>query len=93
MSNKHNYEFTIYGKEGCPHCVRAKDFAEDKGLIYTYKQLGVDYTKDNLVDLCFPLVPRTVPQVFVLIDETKVEHIGTCDQFIEYVKTNTTSEG
>lgn len=72
--------YVVYGKESCPWCVRAKDLLESKGLEYVYKQLGVDYQKEQLMEL----VPtaRTLPQVFVVVGND-FTHIGGFDQLKE----------
>jgi glutaredoxin 3 len=69
----------IYGKPNCPFCVKAKSLAELKNLDYVYLTLGVDYTREELINL----VPnaRSVPQVFV--NETL---IGGYDDFETFVK-------
>lgn len=51
----------IYGKPMCPFCDKAKALCETKGLEYTYKSLGTDYTKEELLEN-FPGC-RTVPQI------------------------------
>ena len=40
----------IYGKDQCPRCDMAKNIAEQGGVEYVYKKLGVDYTKDELLE-------------------------------------------
>ncbi|HDR2377118.1 TPA: glutaredoxin, partial [Enterobacter asburiae] len=45
MSIKDN-TFIIYGKDNCPHCVRAKEFAKSKGLEFLYLTLDKNYTKE-----------------------------------------------
>jgi glutaredoxin 3 len=53
----------IYGKPMCPFCDKAKALCETRGLEYTYKSLGTDYTKEELLEK-FPGA-RTVPQITV----------------------------
>lgn len=53
----------IYGKPGCPSCEKAKALCEARNLEYTYKSLGTDYTKEELLEM-FPGA-RTVPQIKV----------------------------
>lgn len=53
----------IYGKPACPFCDKAKMLCESRGLAYTYKSLGDDYTKEELLEM-FPGA-RTVPQIKV----------------------------
>jgi glutaredoxin len=51
----------IFGKPMCPFCEQAKQLCETRGLEYTYKSLGTDYTKEELLEN-FPGA-RTVPQI------------------------------
>ena len=51
----------IYGKPQCPFCDRAKALCEQKGYEYTYKQLGVDFDRDFILEE-FPGA-RTFPQI------------------------------
>ena len=53
----------IYGKPQCPHCDAAKRLCETRGLKYTYKQLGADFTREEVLEL-FPGA-RTFPQIKV----------------------------
>lgn len=53
----------IYGKPRCPFCVKAKNLCDIRGYKYTYKSLGADYTKEELLEL-FPGA-RTLPQIIV----------------------------
>ena len=53
----------IWGKENCGYCTAAKSLAESKGLNYTYKQMGVDFTRDEVFEQ-FPNA-RTFPQIKV----------------------------
>ena len=51
----------IFGKPMCPFCEKAKQLCETRELEYTYKSLGTDYTKEELLEN-FPGA-RTVPQI------------------------------
>lgn len=82
-----NSTFTIYGKEACQHCVRAKEFAIANEIEYIYLTLGKDYTKEELFEQCAPVIPRTVPQIFRETDSS-TEYIGGADEFIAFVKSN-----
>ena len=62
----------------CPFCDKAKSLCEQKGLEYTYKQLGTDFTSEELFEE-FPTA-RTFPQIRVDGDA-----IGGYDQLAEYV--------
>jgi len=70
----------IYGKESCPHCVRAKGYLDDSGVHYIfhdvihseralYEMLG------RVKPIVGPHTPITVPQIW--IDGT---YIGGADQ-------------
>ena len=43
----------IYGKPQCPFCDRAKALCEQRELEYTYKQLGTDFTREEVLEM-FP---------------------------------------
>jgi glutaredoxin len=53
----------IYGKPGCGYCEAAKSLCEQRGFIYEYRTLDVDYTREQLLET-FPLA-KTVPQIVV----------------------------
>lgn len=53
----------IWGKEACPYCDQAKQLCEANQLPYTYKQLGVDFTREEVFEE-FPEA-RTFPQIKV----------------------------
>ena len=51
----------IYGKTQCPFCDRAKALCEQNGYEYTYKQFGVDFGREEILEE-FPGA-RTFPQI------------------------------
>ena len=51
----------IWGKENCPYCTKAKALVEAKNMSYVYKQLGVDFTREQVFEE-FPSA-RTFPQI------------------------------
>jgi glutaredoxin 3 len=53
----------IWGKPQCPHCDKAKAFCERNQLTYVYKQLDVDFTREEILEN-FPGA-RTFPQIIV----------------------------
>lgn len=59
----------VWTKDACPYCVAAKNLLEQQGIEYEEKKIGVDYTREQLLEA----VPtaRTVPQIF--LDGT---HVG-----------------
>lgn len=70
---------TIYGKEGCPYCVKARDLCESRGYNYEYLTMGVDYPREQFFEI-FPSA-RTVPQI--IINDTK---IGGYNELANYVE-------
>lgn len=53
----------VWTKDACPYCVQAKTLLEQQGIDYEEKKIGVDYTREQLLEA----VPtaRTVPQIFL----------------------------
>jgi glutaredoxin 3 len=51
----------IYGKPQCPFCDQAKLLCQTQRYEFTYKQLGVDFTREELMEE-FPTA-RTFPQI------------------------------
>jgi glutaredoxin 3 len=68
----------IWGKENCGYCTAAKSLAESKNLNYTYKQMGVDFTRDEVFEQ-FPNA-RTFPQIKI-----NDEPIGGYQEFTRLV--------
>jgi glutaredoxin len=69
----------IYGKPQCPYCEKAKALCETRELEYEYRTLGVDYTKEELLET-FPGA-RTVPQIVV-----NGQKVGGYEQFTQYLE-------
>ena len=69
----------IYGKPQCPYCDKAKALCERRNFEFTYKTLGIDYTKEELLE-SFPNA-RTVPQIRI-----NGESIGGYDQLVTYIE-------
>ena len=77
----------IWGKPACPHCEQAKRFCEQRNFKYQYKQLDVDFTREEVFET-FPGA-RTFPQIIVGGNK-----IGGFDKLAEYVEnTNYTGTG
>lgn len=53
---------TIYGKTDCANCDAAKNFLNLRGVAYDYKELGLDFTTEELLEKA-PSA-RTYPQIF-----------------------------
>lgn len=69
----------IWGKPQCPYCESAKALCESRGLKYVYKQLDVDFTRDEVLET-FPGA-RTFPQI--IVGGTK---IGGYDKLSNYLE-------
>ena len=78
----------IFGRPGCPYCVRAKQIAEQlteerDDFEFRYVDINVaGLTKDDLAAQAGKPV-TTVPQIF--LDE---QHIGGCTDFEAYARAN-----
>jgi glutaredoxin len=70
---------TIYGKTACPFCVSAKQLCEARGYEYEYKQLGEDFTREDVMEI-FPGA-RTFPQIIVGGNK-----IGGFDKMTQYIE-------
>lgn len=66
---------TIYGKDNCPFCVRAKELAQRYNLTYEYRDLDNPTNIKDFKEL-FPGV-RTVPQIM-----WHGRHIGGYNDFV-----------
>lgn len=69
----------IYGKPQCPHCESAKQFCNARLLKYEYRELGVDFDRDQILEE-FPEA-RTFPQIVV-----NGEKIGGFDKLADYIE-------
>ena len=60
-------EWLIFGKESCPYCVKAKEFAKQNRLIYEYIDMNtIDI--NNLYQFV-TVKPITIPIIFRLVDD------------------------
>tara|TARA_B100000780_G_scaffold190579_1_gene134170 strand:- start:243 stop:494 length:252 start_codon:yes stop_codon:yes gene_type:complete len=69
----------IWGKPQCPFCDQAKALCERQQLKYTYKQLGKDFDREEVLET-FPGA-RTFPQIKV-----HGTNIGGYDQLGKYLE-------
>ncbi len=67
---------TLVGKQGCPHCARAKALLEDNGVVYEEVLLGKGITSSTLRAVSGR---GTTPQVFI-----GGKHIGSADDLEKY---------
>ena len=71
--------YTIYSKPSCSYCLQAKDLLEQNKLEFEYKQLGADYTLQELLE-AFPNA-RTFPMI---VKDGEV--VGGYNDLVEYLK-------
>lgn len=71
-----NPDAVVYSKENCPWCEKAISLLTENGFTVKELKLGIDYTKESLLEKVKPA--KTVPQIFV--DEQLVggyDHINS----------------
>lgn len=69
-------EITVYSKEICPYCVKAKALLKRKGVSFAEIKITDDKTRDEMIKKSGGRM--TVPQIF--IGEV---HVGGCDDLYE----------
>ncbi len=69
---------TVFTREGCGYCVRAKGLLNDAGIAYEELVLNRDYTEASLRAVSGR---STVPQVFI-----NGQHIGGSEELESYLK-------
>ena len=72
----------IYGKPQCPFCDRAKQLCEMKDYEYTYKSLGTDFDREEMLEK-FPGA-RTFPQI--IVDGEKIGGYQEFKKLVDEVK-------
>ncbi len=60
----------VYGKPGCPHCVRAKGYLDEAGIAYAYHDIIEDTRAlyemiARVKPIIGPKTPVTVPQIWI----------------------------
>ena len=76
----------VFGKETCPHCIRAKGYLDQAGIDYSYhdvvKEPRALYEMIGRVKpIVGPKTPITVPQIWI-----DGKYVGGADQLAEIVK-------
>jgi len=71
-------KFTIYGKQDCVFCDKARRLLKSKNLSFKYLQLDRDYTID---DLWTKVKFTTYPQIFM--DDY---HVGGYDKLYKFIE-------
>jgi glutaredoxin len=72
-------DVTVYSKDDCPYCVKAKTVLSLRNIKFTEKKIGVDVTREQLLEA----IPnaRTVPQIVINGDP-----IGGYEQLVKYIE-------
>jgi GrxC family glutaredoxin len=69
---------TIYTKNNCPYCIRAKDLLNKRKL--EYKEINISENPELLEDVLGKSQGmKTMPQIFIY-----EKHIGGCDDLYKY---------
>lgn len=76
---------TVYSKEVCPYCDRAKQVLKNQNI--DYKEIMVDQDEDQLATMKELSGRKTVPQIFI-----GDEPIGGFDELYELVKNDQLNE-
>ncbi len=71
---------TIFGRQGCGFCVRAKELCENKELNFRYIDIHEEGISKADLEKTVGKPVETVPQIFVGQD-----HVGGFTEFEQYV--------
>jgi len=69
----------IWGKPACPSCEKAKRTLDNMNIDYEYRQLGVDFDRDEILEH-FPGA-RTFPQIVI-----NGEKVGGYEKMVDYIE-------
>ncbi len=72
-------DVTVFTREGCEYCARAKGMLNDAGIVYEELVLNRDYREATLRAIS---KTATVPQIFI-----NGEHVGGSEELQDYMKT------
>ncbi|CAL9971673.1 ribonucleoside diphosphate reductase small subuni t [Vibrio phage D528] len=72
-------DITVWGREGCPFCEKAKELLDGLGIKYRYLQLDQDFDREEFLNVVEG-DHKTFPAVF-----RGVEFIGGYDNLLEFV--------
>lgn len=74
---------TVWSKENCPNCLKAKDLLRQHDISFEERKVGEGWSKEELLE-AIPTA-RSVPQITLY-----GEYIGGYDKLVEYFEQNTT---
>jgi|SaaInl1SG_22_DNA_1037389.scaffolds.fasta_scaffold04510_12 glutaredoxin len=81
--------FTVYSKDLCGYCTRAKTLLDTHSLPYNEIKLGRDIERDALIEaIQFYGHSNTMPMVIVEDEHGNKERVGGYEALSEYVKNN-----
>lgn len=69
---------TLFSKQGCPHCARAKKLLEEKGVIYEEIVLTNKLTRRSMTNV---IGGTTTPQIYL-----NGKYVGTADELEAFYK-------
>jgi len=72
-------KFTVYSKDGCPHCKKVQELLRLINVQYVVYKLDVNFTREQFYAEFGE--GSTFPQV--IVDE---KHIGGCSDTVQYLK-------
>lgn len=73
-------DVTVFTRNGCPHCARAKGLLRDAGIEFEELRLNREYTDQTLRAVA---AATSVPQVFI-----GGEHVGSADDLEKWLSKN-----
>ena len=78
-------EFTVYSKDACPFCDKAKMLLTNKGRGFTEQKLDVDIDRDTLLEtLQYYGHGRTMPCVVRTDEDGNTYRIGGYDELVKF---------
>lgn len=81
--------FTVYSKDMCGYCTRAKTLLESNGLPYDEIKLGRDIDRDALLEAIeYFGHGRTMPMIISEDEHGNKERIGGYEELSNFVKEN-----
>ena len=81
--------FTVYSKDQCAYCTRAKALLETHGLTFDEIKLGRDIERDALIEaIQYYGHGMTMPMVIVEDEHGNKERVGGYEELSNYLKEN-----
>tara|TARA_B100000902_G_C26996649_1_gene757766 strand:+ start:22 stop:258 length:237 start_codon:yes stop_codon:yes gene_type:complete len=71
--------FTVYTRDGCPHCTQVKQVLQGKGYNFVEYKLGVDFQREAFYGQFGQ--GSTFPQVVL-----NNENLGGCTETVKYLR-------